>query len=161
MDEIKAAGYQPLLYASSSVLQNNINTPSIVKKYPNSLWVAAYAISGRVDKPNFKYFPSMDGVAIWQYTDNWKGIFTDGNVTILPLSISGSAVSQAPSNSNTKHTGTIMYKSYVYDGNGKRTGEVYKAYVSVTYYVGKTKLSNGKSAVKIGDNKYTSWQVIS
>ena len=28
-----------------------------------------------------------------------------------------------------------MYKSYVYDGNGKRTGEVYKAYVSVTYYV--------------------------
>lgn len=45
MDEIKAAGYQPLLYASSSVLQNNINTPSIIKKYPNSLWVAAYAIS--------------------------------------------------------------------------------------------------------------------
>lgn len=81
MDEIKAAGYQPLLYASSSVLQNNINTPSIVKKYPNSLWVAAYAISGRVDKPNFKYFPSMDGVAIWQYTDNWKGMSTDGNVT--------------------------------------------------------------------------------
>ena len=154
MDEIKAAGYQPLLYASSSVLQNNINTPSIIKKYPNSLWVAAYAISGRVDKPNFKYFPSMDGVAIWQYTDNWKGMSTDGNVTILPLSISGSAVSQAPSNSNAKHTGTIMYKSYVYDGNGKRTGEVYKAYTSVNYYGGKTKLSNGKSAVKIGDNKY-------
>lgn len=41
----------------------------------------------------------MDGVAIWQYTDNWKGTSTDGNVTILPLSISGSAVSQAPSNS--------------------------------------------------------------
>nr|MDF9463054.1 GH25 family lysozyme [Lactobacillus amylovorus] len=101
MDEIKAAGYQPLLYASSSVLQNNINTPSIVKKYPNSLWVAAYAISGRVDKPNFKYFPSMDGVAIWQYTDNWKGMSTDGNVAILPLSISGAAVSQAPTNPNT------------------------------------------------------------
>lgn len=154
MDEIKSAGYQPLLYASSSVLQNNINTPSIINKYPNSLWVAAYAISGRVDKPNFKYFPSMDGVAIWQYTDNWKGMSTDGNVTILPLSISGSAVSQAPSNSNTKHTGTIMYKSYVYDSNGKRTGEAYKAYTSITYYGGKTKLANGKSAVKIDSNKY-------
>lgn len=154
MDEIKAAGYQPLLYASSSVLQNNINTPSIVKKYPNSLWVAAYAISGRVDKPNFKYFPSMDGVAIWQYTDNWRGMSTDGNVTILPLSIQGSAVSQAPSNSNTKHTGTIMYKSYVYDSNGKRTGEIYKAYTTITYYGSKIKLSNGKSAVKINDNKY-------
>lgn len=154
MDEIKAAGYQPLLYASSSVLQNNINTPSIVKKYPNSLWVAAYAISGRVDKPNFKYFPSMDGVAIWQYTDNWKGMSTDGNVAILPLSISGAAVSQAPTNPNTKHTGTVMYKAYVYKQNGERTGDSYKAYSSITYYGGKTKLKNGKSAIRVGENRY-------
>ena len=154
MDERKAAGYQPLLYASSSVLQNNINTPSIVKKYPNSLWVAAYAISGRVDKPNFKYFPSMDGVAIWQYTDNWKGMSTDGNVTILPLSISGSAVSQAPVTQNTKHTAKVMYKANVYTEDGNRTGDSYKAYSTITYYGGKTKLKNGKSALRIGENKY-------
>lgn len=154
MDEIKSAGYQPLLYASSSVLQNNINTPSIVEKYPNSLWVAAYAISGRVDKPNFKYFPSMEGVAIWQYTDNWKGMSTDGNVTILPLSISNTAVSQAPTNKNTKHTGKVMYKAYVYSSDGQRTGEVYKAYSTITYYGGKTKLKNGKSVVRIDENKY-------
>lgn len=154
MDEIKAAGYQPLLYASSSVLQNNINTPSIVEKYPNSLWVAAYAISGRVDKPNFKYFPSMEGVAIWQYTDNWRGMSTDGNVTILPLSISNTAVSQAPTNKNTKHTGKVMYKAYVYNSDGQRTGEVYKAYSTITYYGGKTKLKNGKSVVRIDENKY-------
>ncbi|MBN3465705.1 GH25 family lysozyme [Lactobacillus acidophilus] len=153
MDQIKAAGYQPLLYASSSVLQNNIDTPSVVKKYPNSLWVAAYAISGRVDKPNFKYFPSMDGVAIWQFTDNWKGMSTDGNITILPLSISGSAVSQAPTNSNVEHTGTVMYKSYVYDSSGNRTGESYKAYTSIKYYGNKTKL-NGESVIRIGENKY-------
>ena len=153
MDEIKDAGYQPLLYASSSVLQSNINTPSIIKKYPNSLWVAAYAISGRVDKPNFKYFPSMDGVAIWQYTDNWKGMATDGNVAILPLSISGTPVSQAPTNSNVEHTATVMFKSYVYDQNGKRTGESYKAYTSIKYYGDKTKL-NGKSVIRIGENKY-------
>lgn len=154
MAQVKSAGYQPLLYASSSVLQNNIATSSIVKKYPNSLWVAAYAISGRVDQPNFTYFPSMDGVAIWQYTDNWKGMSTDGNVAVLPLSISGSAVSQAPSSSSTKHTATVMYKSWVYDSNGNRTSESYKAYSSITYYGGKVKLSNGKSAIKIGDNKY-------
>lgn len=153
MDQIKAAGYQPLLYASSSVLQNNIDTQSVIKKYPNSLWVAAYAISGRVDKPNFKYFPSMDGVAIWQYTDNWKGMSTDGNVTILPLSIGGSSVTQAPSNPNTEYTATIMYKSYVYDENGNRTGESYKAYTSIKYYGNKTKV-NGKSVVRIGENKY-------
>lgn len=157
MDKIEDAGYQPLLYASSSVLRNNIDTKSVVKKYPNSLWVAAYAISGRVDQPNFKYFPSMDGVAIWQYTDNWKGMSTDGNVAVLPLSISGSsssAVSQAPSASNVKHTATVMYKSYVYNSAGNRTGDVYKAYTSITYYGGKVKLSNGKTAIKVGDNKY-------
>ncbi|MDY4730104.1 MAG: GH25 family lysozyme, partial [Lactobacillus amylovorus] len=59
MDTIKAAGYQPLLYASSSVLQNNIDTSSVIAEYPNSLWVASYAISGRIDNPNFNYFPSM------------------------------------------------------------------------------------------------------
>lgn len=157
MDQIKSAGYQPLLYASSSVLKNNIKTKSVVNKYPNSLWVAAYAISGRVDKPNFTYFPSMDGVAIWQYTDNWKGLSTDGNVAVLPLSISGSsngAVSQAPTASNAKHTAVVMFKSYVYDSAGNRTGDKYAAYSSITYYGGKIKLSNGKSALKIGDNKY-------
>lgn len=154
MDQIKASGYQPLLYASSSVLQNNINTSSIVNKYPNSLWVAAYAISGRVDKPNFKYFPSMDGVAIWQFTDNWRGMNTDGNIAILPLSISGStAVSQAPKASNTKKTATVMYKSYAYDENRNRTGDSYKAYTSITYYGNKVKIKD-KWMIRIGENKY-------
>lgn len=139
-----------LFYKTTSIpLQSSKN-----KKYPNSLCVAAYAISGRVDKPNFKYFPSMEGVAIWQYTDNWKGMSTDGNVTILPLSISNTAVSQAPTNKNTKHTGKVMYKAYVYSSDGQRTGEVYKAYSTITYYGGKTKLKNGKSVVRIDENKY-------
>lgn len=154
MDQIKAAGYQPLLYASSSVLQNNINTPSIVNKYPNSLWVAAYAISGRVDQPNFKYFPSMDGVAIWQFTDNWRGMNTDGNITVLPLSIAGNAaVSQAPKASNTKKTATVMYKSYVYDKNSNRTNDFYNAYSSITYYDNKVRIK-GKSMIRVGEDKY-------
>lgn len=33
MDQIKAAGYKPLLYASSSVLQNQIDTNSVIAKY--------------------------------------------------------------------------------------------------------------------------------
>src|SRR5699024_3174427 len=107
MDTIKNAGYKPLLYASSSVLQNNIDTNSVIAKYPNSLWVASYAISGRIDSPNFNYFPSMNGVSIWQFTDNWKGLSVDGNIAVLPLSIDGNvtsnngAISQAPATSNT------------------------------------------------------------
>lgn len=174
MDQIKAAGYKPLLYASSSVLQNNIDTASVIAKYPNSLWVASYAISGRIDNPNFNYFPSMDGVSIWQFTDNWRGLSVDGNVTVLPLSIDSSssstsgAISQAPSTTSTSSsssstsstssssstTGYIMKKSYVYNKQGTRTGGVRYAYTNVTYYGSVVKLDNGKSALKIGDNQY-------
>lgn len=139
MDQIKAAGYKPLLYASSSVLRNNIDTNSVIVKYPNSLWVASYAISGRIDNPNFNYFPSMEGVSIWQFTDNWRGLNVDGNVAVLPLSIDGNttsndgAISQAPSSTPSKPatsskqtnneptnnepatSGYVMKKSYVYN----------------------------------------------
>lgn len=102
MDQVKAAGYQPLLYSSASWLNNNIDTSAVLAKYPNSLWAASYASSGRIDNANFAYFPSMDGVAIWQFTDNWRGLNVDGNISLLPLSMN-SASSQAPA-SNTSAT---------------------------------------------------------
>ena len=36
-------------------------------------------------EPDFGYFPSMDGVAIWQFTDNWKGMSVDGNISLIDL----------------------------------------------------------------------------
>lgn len=173
MDQIKAAGYKPLLYASSSVLRNNIDTNSVIAKYPNSLWVASYAISGRIDNPNFNYFPSMEGVSIWQFTDNWRGLNVDGNVAILPLSIDGNAtsndgaISQAPSSTPSKPatsskptnnepatSGYIMKKSYVYNKKGERISGSYAAYTNINYYGGATKLDNGKTALKVGEDRY-------
>ena len=98
MDTIKAAGYQPMLYSGAYLLRNNVNTNTILAKYPNSLWVASYATMGRIDNPDFNYFPSMDGIAIWQFTDNWRGLYVDGNIALLPLSFN--STSQAPTNSN-------------------------------------------------------------
>lgn len=86
MDKVKAAGYQPLLYSGAYLMNNNINASMVTAKYPNSLWVASYASAGRIDTANFNYFPSMDGVAIWQFTDNWRGLSVDGNISLLPLS---------------------------------------------------------------------------
>ncbi|MBP2057915.1 GH25 family lysozyme M1 (1,4-beta-N-acetylmuramidase) [Lactobacillus colini] len=87
MDTVAKAGYKPLLYSGASLLRNNINTKLILAKYPNSLWVAAYPSGNgtKVDIPNFNYFPSMDGVAIWQFTDNWKGMHVDGNVMLIDV----------------------------------------------------------------------------
>lgn len=89
MDVIKAAGYKPLLYSGASILRNNIDTKSIINKFGDCLWVASYMVMGRIDVPNFHYFPSMDGVAIWQFTDNWKGLNVDGNINLIDLKVSG------------------------------------------------------------------------
>ncbi|WP_318351391.1 hypothetical protein [Klebsiella quasipneumoniae] len=35
--------------------------------------------------PDFGYFPSMDGIAIWQFTDNWKSMSVDGNISLIDL----------------------------------------------------------------------------
>ena len=154
MQQVKAAGYKPLLYASSSVLRNNINTNAVVNQFPNSLWVASYAVAGRIDKPNFSYFPSMKGVSIWQFTDNWRGLNVDGNINVLPLTASGSAVSQAPTKRSTKAR-VVKHTARVYDKNGnhKLNRKSLKKNTTVTTH-GKKKTINGDKYYRIGKNAY-------
>lgn len=154
MQQVKAAGYKPLLYASSSVLRNNINTNAVVNQFPNSLWVASYAVAGRIDKPNFSYFPSMKGVSIWQFTDNWRGLNVDGNINVLPLTASGSAVSQAPTKRSTKAR-VVKHTARVYDKNGnhKLNRKSLKKNTTVTTH-GKKKTINGVKYYRIGKNAY-------
>ena len=86
MDTVHDGGYKPMLYSSEWLLKNKVDTNKISEKYPNALWVAKYKTNGREDNPDFNYFPSMDNVAIWQYTQNWRGQNVDGNVNVVPLS---------------------------------------------------------------------------
>ena len=74
-------------------MKNKINTAKILAKYPNCLWVAAYPYKGATNTADFNYFPSMEGVAIWQFTDNWRGMDVDGNINLLELE-TNSSVSQ-------------------------------------------------------------------
>ena len=155
MQQVKSAGYKPLLYASSSVLRNNINTNAVINQFPNSLWVASYAVAGRIDKPNFSYFPSMKGVSIWQFADNWRGLNVDGNINVLPLtSSSSSAVSQAPTKSSTKAR-VLKHAAHVYDKNGNRKAnrKTLKKNTTVTTH-GKKKNINGVKYYRIGKNAY-------
>lgn len=85
MNEVKKAGYKVMLYSGASLLRNNIDTRSVVSKFGTCLWVASYATMGRIDTPNFGYFPSMNGVAMWQFTDNWRGLNIDGNISLIDL----------------------------------------------------------------------------
>lgn len=91
MQVIKDAGYQPLAYSGSFVLRNHLSIARIVKTFGTCLWVASYKVSGRQDYADFNYFPSMDGVAIWQFTDNYRGLNVDGNICLIDLKISSNS----------------------------------------------------------------------
>lgn len=170
MDKVKAAGFQPLLYSGAYLLNSNINTNRVVKKYPNSLWVASYASAGRIDTPNFANFPSMNGVLIWQFTENWRGLNVDGNISLLPLSITSAATSSSKKSTSTSSSSSssqaavaqapvaktkklIMSKSYVYTSAGKRTKKYKKAYTYVYVLGGIVKIGK-KTFYKIATNQY-------
>ena len=87
MDTVASAGYKPLLYSGKELLTKNINTKKITDKYGDCLWVAYYKTAGREDVADFNWFPSMDHVAIWQFTQNWKGMNVDWNITVKKLEL--------------------------------------------------------------------------
>ncbi|WP_276804857.1 GH25 family lysozyme [Lactobacillus hominis] len=85
---IQKAGYKPMLYSGAYNLKNRVNRSLILKEFPDSLWVAAYPLGNGVaiSQPDFSCFPSMDGVAIWQFTDNWCNQGVDGNIALIDFS---------------------------------------------------------------------------
>ena len=95
MDAIKAAGWRPGLYSGASLLRTAIDTAQVVKKYGTCLWVASYPTMAAVSTADFNYFPSMDGVAIWQFTSNWRGLGVDGNVVAV-AEINATSATPAP-----------------------------------------------------------------
>ena len=104
MDTVHNGGYNLMLYSSEWLLKAKVDTNKVTQKYPNSLWVASYKTMGRQDQPDYNYFPSMNNVAIWQYTQNWRGQNVDGNVNVLPLSNKSNNASQANTNTSNVHT---------------------------------------------------------
>ena len=100
MDTVARAGYKPLLYSGKALLTSNVHTKKITDKYGDCLWVAYYKLEGRQDTADFNWFPTMDHVAIWQFTDNWKGMGIDGNITVKKLELK--SVASKPKTAPTK-----------------------------------------------------------
>ena len=86
MRMIKQAGFTPMLYSYKPYLLAHVDVNRVVAEFPNSLWVAGYQ-SGLSTTPNFSYFPSMNGVAIWQYSD--YGGQQDLNVDLTGITHNG------------------------------------------------------------------------
>ena len=98
LDVIVAAGYKPLLYSGKSLLTNNVNVKKITDKYGTCLWVASYKTMNRQDTADFGYFPSMDNIAIWQFSSNWYGLDVDANISLIDLKSDATAPKPQPSN---------------------------------------------------------------
>ena len=126
MKKVQKAGYLPLVYTGAYNFQSHLNVSEIIKQFPNSLWVASYKTTGEIDEPDFNYFPSMEGVAIWQFTSNWRGLHVDANVNVLPL--------VNTSSSATDSTVTVSYQVVDDDDNGSvvTTGSVTGSSSSIT-----------------------------
>ena len=166
MQVIKDAGYQPLVYSGAFVLRNHMSITRIVKSFGTCLWVASYKVSGRQDYADFNYFPSMDGVAIWQFTDNYRGLNVDGNICLIDLKISSNSSKPKPAKKTTESLsqhpvvkwdiGAVAVVSntkgaYVYTSSklDKKESSKLKPCGSVWQIFG---LENG--AVKVGKNQY-------
>ena len=106
LDAIVAAGYKPLVYSGKSLLTNNVNVKKITAKYGTCLWVASYKTMNRQDTADFGWFPSMDNVAIWQFSSNWYGLSVDANITLIDLKSDMPAPKPQPSNPDSAKTWT-------------------------------------------------------
>lgn len=97
MDYIKKAGYKPLFYSGASFARSNVDTSKLIKKYGKyALWIASYKTLGAQYSPDYGYFPSMEGIGIWQYADRWKNFNVDGNVQFAKIISNGKVVKRTP-----------------------------------------------------------------
>lgn len=159
------AGYKVGLYSGASLLRNNIDTKQIVKKYGTCIWVASYP-TDLAYTPNFNYFPSMNGVAIWQFCDNWKGLGVDGNISLIDLHKETATAhkttkpAEKPKPKPEKKNGVVYapvinhnpnWMIQLLDGNGRYTGKYIKTNTRWKYFDIKT--IKGMKCYKLGTDK--------
>ncbi len=89
MRRIADAGYTPVYYSYKPYTLAHVDYKRILAAYPNSLWIAAYKDYSVTTTPDYAYFPSMDGVAQWQFTSMYKAGGLDGNVDLLGITQNG------------------------------------------------------------------------
>jgi lysozyme len=90
MQAIKDAGYTPVLYTGKPYSQANLYPQQIVAKFgKDRLWIASYATMSASWNPNYNYFPSMDGIGMWQFTSTYAGKSLDGNVDLTGITKAG------------------------------------------------------------------------
>lgn len=91
MQAVKDAGFTPMYYSYKPYTVANVDYQRIIDKFgDSSLWIAAYASNNVVSSPDYNYFPSLDGIGMWQFTSMYnrpEGL--DGNVDLNEVTMNG------------------------------------------------------------------------
>lgn len=91
MQRIKDSGFTPMLYTYKPYMLAHVNLEEIAKTFGNKfVWIAGYPHSYVTTTPDYSGFPSVNYVAIWQFTDYYghaNGL--DGNVDLLGITKNG------------------------------------------------------------------------
>lgn len=86
---VREAGYTPLLYTGKWFAQQYLDLKRILAEFPNCIWVASYPTSAINTEPLWAYFPSMNGVAMWQFSSTARADGLDYNVDLLGVTKNG------------------------------------------------------------------------
>jgi GH25 family lysozyme M1 (1,4-beta-N-acetylmuramidase) len=122
MQRIKSAGYTPMYYSYKPYTLAHVNYQEIVSKFGNkSLWIAGYADYQVRSKPLYSYFPSMNGVAIWQFTSTYKAGGLDGNVDLTGITKNGyNGQTPTPSKPSKPTNKKAIHVTYALHQKGKK-----------------------------------------
>ena len=89
MRRVKQSGYTPVYYSYKPYTLSHVDYKRILAEFPSSLWIAAYKDYSITTTPDYAYFPSMDGVAQWQFTSMYRAGGLDGNVDLTGITQNG------------------------------------------------------------------------
>lgn len=89
MQRIKDAGYTPMYYSYKPYTLAHVDYKRIIQKFGTCLWIASYPDYLVRSTPYWGVFPSMDGVAIWQFTSTYIQGGLDGNIDLTGITHKG------------------------------------------------------------------------
>ena len=89
MRRIRDAGYTPMYYSGKPFTLKHINYDQIIAEFPGSGWIAAYPNYDVTPAPNYNFFPSMDGIGIFQFTSTYVAGGLDGNIDLTGITDNG------------------------------------------------------------------------
>lgn len=92
MTTVKNAGYTPVFYSYQGYAHAHFDMNRIIATYPNSFWIAGYPYRNGIYPAPMEYFPSDNGVCIWQFSDHGSGansVALDYDIDLLGITKNG------------------------------------------------------------------------